>query len=37
MLLAIVMAVESVQNCPKLPTTAKFCQNLPKDNQLEEL
>jgi hypothetical protein len=35
MLSATVNAGKSAQICPKLPKTAKFCQNLPKDETLK--
>jgi hypothetical protein len=35
MLSATVNAANSAQICPKLPKTAKICQNLPKDETLK--
>jgi hypothetical protein len=35
MLSATVNAGKSAQNCPKLPKSAKICQNLPKDETLK--
>jgi hypothetical protein len=35
MLSATVNAANSAPNCPKLPQTAKICQNLPKDETLK--